>query len=109
MKGCFEIFGRHYCVPAAIMKFPVDVGVEPGNPDPFPADPVPWIETDAIARSVIDDLSAMAAIEVFVNQMKTPALKERFAKSLSEAVEDLRLPKEITIKFEIRNENCNSE
>jgi hypothetical protein len=102
MKACFQLGGRTVCVPIQVNPFPI-ILVDPvklGQPDPFPAVNVPWIESSTIPVEIVNDLSVLASINELAKSLKTPILQENFAQSMSEMVNSLDLPAEINISFD---------
>jgi hypothetical protein len=102
MKACFQLGGRTVCVPILINPFPRIVidPVKLGQPEPFPAVNVPWIESSTIPVEIVNDLSVLASINELAKSLKTPILQENFAQSMSEMVNSLDLPAEINISFD---------
>ncbi len=97
MRMCFTIDGREYCPLIAVEKAPWRPPIEYGQPDPQP-----WLETNAISRETVLDLSALAGIESLVSGLRNPKLKKQLAIALKDSLGTLELPAEINVHFEER-------
>jgi hypothetical protein len=102
MKACFQLGGQTVCVPILINPFPIILidPVKAGQPEPFPAVNIPWIESSTIPVEIVNDLSVLAGINELAKSLKSPILQENFAQSMSEMVDSLDLPAEINISFD---------
>jgi hypothetical protein len=98
MKACFQLGGQTICVPILINQFPrIDI-----NPPLIPV--IPWLESSTIPVEIVNDLSVLASINELAKSLKTPILKESFAKSMSTMVNSIDLPAEMNISFDDNRE-----
>jgi hypothetical protein len=100
MQACFELGGRKFYVYVPIMKKVPIVDLPPIDEGGPPPPPIPWLESTAIPREVVDDLSVLAGINALAKTLRTPRLQKQFTQSLKEAIPHLDLPKEVSINFD---------
>ena len=102
MRMCFTINGKKYCPKIPIRKRPWDwlwerdildyeqwVFGQPGT--------TPWLETEAISRETVLDLSVLAGIENLIGGLQNLTLKKQLTIALKDSLASLELPAEVNV------------